>query len=101
MNSSVLRAVVDLYRDGGKGVLVTLCATEGATPGEAGASMLVYPSGEQVGTIGGGALEHEAVRRALEVIKTGKSYYLELPSLGDLGMNCGGGVVIFLEYLQG
>jgi len=49
------------------GILVTIVAVEGSTPREAGAKMLVTASGLS-GTIGGGALEHSALRLARDAL---------------------------------
>lgn len=98
--SKLFQEVVNIYQKGGEGVLVTLCSTKGSTPRKAGAKMLVYPDGSTCGTIGGGELELDAIKRALEVIKTKKSVLLE-NALQDLGMVCGGAGTLYLEYLCG
>lgn len=73
-------------------VLVSVAATQGSVPREAGAWMGVFADG-LVGTVGGGHLEHEAItlaRRALQghTIEAEKRFPLG-PSLGQ----CCGGVV--------
>jgi len=98
--TDLIKDVVDVYRRGEEAVLVTLCATSGSTPREAGAMMLVYPDGKTKGTIGGGVLEFEATGRALEVMKTKESILWE-KRLADLGMICGGAGAVYLEYLSG
>jgi xanthine dehydrogenase accessory factor len=45
-------------------VRVVIAAHQGSSPREAGAAMLVWDTGGQSGTIGGGALEWQAARRA-------------------------------------
>ena len=52
-------------------VYCTIVATRGSTPQKAGASMLVYPDGRQVGTIGGGCVEAEVKLRALQALQAG------------------------------
>ena len=74
-------------------VVVTSCA--GSTPRDVGASMLVWPGG-QMGTIGGGALEHEAAARARDALANGDR--LDKVALGPgIGQCCGGGVVLLTE----
>jgi xanthine/CO dehydrogenase XdhC/CoxF family maturation factor len=92
--ASLIEEVVGVYRRGGEAVLVTLCSTKGSTPRKAGAKMLVYPRGKIKGTIGGGELEFEATKKALEVMLWEKR-------LIDLGMACGGAGTLYLEHIGG
>jgi xanthine dehydrogenase accessory factor len=80
------------------GVLVHVERTEGSTPREAGAWMLVL-EGDVINTIGGGHLEFDAIaqaRRLLhgEAVPTTQRYALG-PALGQC---CGG--VVHLRYLR-
>lgn len=82
-------------------VLVSVRRTRGSVPREAGTWMAVWAEG-QVGTIGGGHLEWDAVRRARDVLAHGAEdaheYRVALgPSLGQC---CGGEVVLGLELVQ-
>ncbi len=45
-------------------VLATVIESRGFTPRKPGAHMLIGTDGATVGTIGGGAIEHEVLRRA-------------------------------------
>ena len=45
-------------------VRVVVADTRGSVPREVGAAMIVGPASLLDGTIGGGTLEHEAIRRA-------------------------------------
>jgi xanthine dehydrogenase accessory factor len=45
-------------------VLATVIGTRGFTPPKAAAHMMIAADGELVGTIGGGAIEHEVIERA-------------------------------------
>ncbi|MDD2556125.1 MAG: XdhC family protein [Syntrophaceticus sp.] len=98
--AGLLKDVVNIYQRGEEGVLVTLCSTKGSTPRKAGAKMLVYPDGRVKGTIGGGALEFDATKKALDVMKTKESILWE-KELIDLEMICGGEATVYLEYLSG
>jgi xanthine dehydrogenase accessory factor len=74
-------------------VLVTVCATQGSVPREAGAWMAVFADAV-VGTIGGGHLEHDAIARARRLLAAPgegpqDARYPLGPSLGQ----CCGGVV--------
>jgi xanthine dehydrogenase accessory factor len=62
--------------------------------------MLVFPDGHIQGTVGGGELENQVIRQALEALKDGRSrlaaYSLVDPARGDVGV-CGGQVEVFVE----
>ena len=62
-----LAALASALAAHGRVARVVIAAHDGSSPREVGASMLVWASG-QSGTIGGGALEFEAARRAREVL---------------------------------
>ena len=95
----VLEEAARLERNGEPGVLATLVEADGSTPRHGVARMVVRTDGTVVGTIGGGAVEHEMVRRALEeVLPTGQAVLAET-ALGALGMICGGQVRVLLEPL--
>jgi len=98
MTGEVVKAVIKVLEKGEHAVLVTLCSTDGSTPRKAGANMLVYPDATIVGTIGGGALEYQAMKKAREVLVTGESFYWQC-DLEDLGMVCGGQGTVLIEYI--
>jgi len=81
--------------------LVTVIAAEGSTPREAGARMLVG-SRRLVGTIGGGNLEHQAMRQARAMLGQGvRTYAVQDYPLGPLlSQCCGGHVRLLLEKLD-
>lgn len=75
---------------------VVIAAHDGSSPREVGAAMLVWADG-QSGTIGGGALEHEATLRAREMLAQG-GMRLDREALGPkLGQCCGGAVTVLTE----
>lgn len=98
MSREVVKAAIDTLEKGERAVLVTLCSTDGSTPRKAGAKMLVHPDSSIVGTIGGGSVEYQAIKKAQEVFDTGKSIYWQC-DLGDLGMVCGGQGTVLIEYI--
>jgi xanthine dehydrogenase accessory factor len=98
VTKEVIRAVMEVLEKGENGVLVTLCSTDGSTPRKPGAKMLVYPDSSIVGTIGGGALEYQAIKKAQEVFRSKESFYWHC-DLGDLGMACGGHGTVLIEYI--
>lgn len=75
---------------------VVIAAYDGSSPREVGAAMLVWSDG-QSGTVGGGALEWQAIKRARSMLATGGSR-LDREALGPkLGQCCGGAVTLLTE----
>jgi xanthine dehydrogenase accessory factor len=94
-----------LLRGGQSAVLVTVVSSSGSAPRGAGARMLVDQNGRAAGTVGGGAVEHEAERRAVSALAEGKcdlrEYSLTVGDVAALGMACGGAVTLFFQYFRG
>lgn len=77
-------------------VRVVVAETRGSVPREVGAAMVVTPD-QVAGTIGGGALEFEAIRRARGVLATGVDRLDRVPLGPGLGQCCGGAVTLLTE----
>ncbi|MEA5110222.1 hypothetical protein SDC9_41223 [bioreactor metagenome] len=85
-------------KEGGQpGVLCIVTATSGSTPRKAGTRMLVFAGGTSKGTIGGGAVEHQAVEIALQALDKGVPFTRHFELLDDLSMECGGTMDIYFE----
>lgn len=108
----VLEKVVKNREEGKPSVLVMIVATDGHGPCKSGAKMAVWENGETYGTIGGGALENLATKRAEEVFKERKNVLEQFDlssdkeegqsaeaSLIDTGMVCGGKASVYFEYI--
>ncbi|WP_299470434.1 xanthine dehydrogenase accessory protein XdhC [uncultured Roseibium sp.] len=93
--------ITNCLKTGGSCALVTVTRVDGSTPREAGARMVVRQDGAFYGTIGGGTLEFEAIRMAVEAVrKERESFVLHTVSLGpDLGQCCGGRASVSMEVL--
>lgn len=79
-------------------VRILILKTRGSVPREAGTSMLVS-SDALDGTIGGGALEYEAIRIARQMLVSDTQKTSRVMPLGpNLGQCCGGSVELFFEY---
>ncbi|MGU9956675.1 MAG: xanthine dehydrogenase accessory protein XdhC [Arenicellales bacterium WSBS_2016_MAG_OTU3] len=83
----------------GRCAMVTVARLQGSAPREAGARMVVLPSGGFYGTIGGGALEYEAINNAQNILVQEEiGVRLTRQVLGsDLGQCCGGVVQLLIE----
>ncbi len=82
-------------------VRVTVTASRGSTPREAGASMLVDAAGT-VGSIGGGQLERHALALARALLRDSHAAAVQIADLIlglELGQCCGGRVELWLERL--
>jgi xanthine dehydrogenase accessory factor len=66
------RRLLEALEAEGSAALVTLARVQGSSPREAGARMVIRPSGGFHGTIGGGALEWVAIEAALTALKRGR-----------------------------
>jgi xanthine dehydrogenase accessory factor len=83
--------------------LLTVTRTEGSTPREAGARMLICGDAQH-GTIGGGRLEHDATERARTLLAMPAPFELAVIqsyNLGaSLGQCCGGRVEVLIQRLD-
>jgi xanthine dehydrogenase accessory factor len=97
---SLFAEIEDALARGEPAALCTVVKAEGSTPREAGAKMLVRADGSTLGTVGGGTVEADVTRQAVEAIQQGASrltdYTLHDP--GDPGI-CGGQVTVFIDVL--
>ncbi len=81
----------------GRVARVLIVQNAGSVPREAGTAMLVWQDG-QSGTIGGGALEFDAVRAARDALRSGVGH-LRSQALGPALAQCCGGAVTLLTEL--
>lgn len=101
----LMRTVVECADRRTPAVLATIAAVKGSTPRKAGAKMLIFRDGRTLGTIGGGCVEGEVIRKALTVFDDGSPvlfhYFLNSDVAANEGMACGGGMEIFLAPVAG
>ena len=87
-------------RRGCEAALATVIRRSGSAPQIIGARMLLYADGSMLGTVGGGAIEHQVLEVCRQVLRTGNPRTVEAHLVRDLGMCCGGAMEVFVEYLQ-
>lgn len=81
----------------GRVARVVVAEAKGSTPRETGAAMLIWADGEE-GTIGGGALELEALKQARKLLVGGGGARIDRVALGpELQQCCGGFVTLVTE----
>jgi len=99
-----LERLAEIARGDRPAAVCTVTATRGSTPRKAGARMVVFADGSDVGlvegTVGGGAVEHEIRREALLAIAESRPRTVELNLTTQLGMCCGGFMTLFIEPLR-
>ncbi len=102
MRRSWPHVAIEHLASGGSVALVTVLATEGSAPREAGARMLAWPDG-QWGTVGGGNLEHQVTRQARRMLELAeaRAFAVQDYPLGPfLAQCCGGRVRLLIERLD-
>lgn len=92
LDLNALRAAVAAH---GRVARIVIAGSAGSVPRETGTAMLVWEGG-QSGTIGGGALEFQAVDRARQAL-TGADRFDKVPLGPGLGQCCGGAVQLLTE----
>jgi xanthine dehydrogenase accessory factor len=96
------RKIVELWRQGNAAALVTLVRVEGSSYRRVGARLLVTVDGEYAGTISGGCLEAEVVRKAAWMTRAGavvERYSTLFDDTAEIpyGLGCGGTVDLLFE----
>lgn len=94
----------ELYPKNTPFVICTIFKKQGSTPRKEGAAMIVNDSGLVYGTIGGGAIEHEAILQAKKIMNSRQNsdekYILTKNDARDIGMVCGGMNFVHFEYVK-
>lgn len=98
----VVMVVGEWLAKGRRAAIATIIAREGSAPRQVGAKMGVSDTGETVGSIGGGGLELEIIRRARRALDDGRPTLEEIDLRGEsaeIDAFCGGKVSVFIEPL--
>lgn len=81
--------------------MMIVLSSDGSTPVESGAMMAVDKLGNGYGTVGGGISEAEAIKKAQDIIGTGKRTVVEFDMSNEVaeenGMVCGGCMTVLIE----
>jgi xanthine dehydrogenase accessory factor len=103
----IFKLIIDYKQKNIPLIAVTAVKKDGAGPVEVGKKMIVLENKTSFGTVGGGAIELYAQKKALDLLKSKKSlletYLLDegkvVPETKTLPMVCGGIVTLFYEYI--
>lgn len=96
------RQIVQLWRQGGAAALVTLVKISGSSYRQAGARLLLNSDGEYAGTVSGGCLEAEVIRKAAWMVRNGavmERYSTMFDDTAEIpfGLGCGGEIDLLIE----
>lgn len=100
----LLASLLEAVRNGKPVVYTALVETRGSTPQKAGAVMLIFADGSQMGTLGGGCVEAEVKRRAIALLKDGTrelmTFQLDNNYGWDDGLICGGRMTMLVDPVR-
>ena len=102
--TDIYEKISELRAQNKAAALVTVIATKGSTPHDAGTKMLVCADGTVYGTIGGSAVEAMLIEEAKYCIRSGEIktewHDLDDGERKDTGMICGGKMEFFIEPIM-
>jgi len=96
----IYQELVNVTSKGERAVLATVISSRGSAPREAGAKMLIKKDGTFIGSVGGGGVELQVQKKAIEVMNSGESQIVHFDLSGrgrEAAMICGGQMDVFLE----
>lgn len=101
---SIYSVASEWLRGGEQVVAATLVDTDGSTPLDPGAAMLVSEAGRIEGSVTGGCVEGALVEEAQDVFDGGepriRTYGISDTQAADVGLMCGGTVHVFVSEVQ-
>lgn len=99
----VLEIAAARAAQGMRGAMATVIERHGSAPGTPGQKLYLAEDGTCVGTVGGGAIERAVLEALRPLARTsGGAHEVKTFALGpELGMCCGGRVVVMLEPIEG
>lgn len=98
---SVYDTIKESLKAGRKGVLATVISRSGSAPRDVGARMFIDENGQSDGTVGGGLLELQVQKTAIERKRAERAavfhFQMNAKTVAEQGMLCGGNVDVLLE----
>jgi len=96
------RQIVELFHRGDAVALATLIRVEGSSYRRTGARLLIAANGDYAGSISGGCLEAEVIRKARWMVRNGATVQRYSTLFDDTaevpyGLGCGGTVEVLIE----
>ena len=104
-DEKILDEAKDWLLDKQNVVLATVIQTWGSSPRQVGSRMIVNDKGDFSGSVSGGCVETAVVRECLGLLKEKKTFKkiefkVSNESAWEVGLACGGEIVIFLEEIN-
>ncbi len=100
MGTNLYLKAEELLSSGKKLIFAKIIRRSGSTPRDVGSMCIISENGDLYGTIGGGALEYKAQKKAVELLESGQTYIykfkLSNEDLAKNGMICGGNVDLYM-----
>jgi xanthine dehydrogenase accessory factor len=97
----IFEEIYKLKREGKRAALATIVNVRGSIPSVVAAKMLVREDGSILGTVGGGCVESDVRKGAMEVMRDEKpktfTFNLDQRPDDDTGLVCGGSLQVFIE----
>ena len=97
----IFEEIIKLKREGKRAALATIVNVRGSIPSVMAAKMLVREDGSILGTVGGGCVESDVRKGAMEVMRDEKpktfNFNLDQRPDDDTGLVCGGSLQVFIE----
>ena len=97
----IFEEIARLKREGKRAALATIVNVQGSIPSVVAAKMLVREDGSILGTVGGGCVESDVRKGAMEVMRDEKpktfTFNLDQTPDDDTGLTCGGALQVFIE----
>lgn len=103
--------IIELNKENRNFVIVTVVKSTGSTPGKAGFKMVVDDEGKTYGTVGGGAIEMEAIQESIRLMASGNENLLKEyllindetivdPDATTIPMSCNGKLWFYYEAVK-
>ncbi|MDW7669232.1 MAG: XdhC/CoxI family protein [Bacillota bacterium] len=101
---SIFKKIYELEKENKTFAIATLIETDGSTPRNDTAKMIITSEGVTYGTVGGGAMEQAVIKESLKCIKENKTeildYNLDGSGRDNLKMICGGKAKVFIDVIN-
>lgn len=98
---SIYQIIRDNLDAGKKGILATVVRRTGSAPRDVGARMYINEDGRSYGTVGGGLMERDVYKNAMERMDQTRAGIIHIQmnskTIQEQGMLCGGDVGVLLE----
>ncbi|HSC76983.1 MAG TPA: XdhC family protein, partial [Candidatus Acidoferrales bacterium] len=100
----IYEELIKLRRQGRKAALATIVHTQGSIPSFQASKMLVRDDGSIFGTVGGGCVEAEVRKHAMQLMRSGEARLMEFKLDHDYGWDdgliCGGSMDVYIQTLD-